>query len=100
MQKFYHPDELPAEISMVNCSENTIANDSSKKVGKMQSNKQELATKKKQTGNKFKNYFLHLDLFREQFLIRLDYEGNYRHRTALGSIFSIVMLFLLILYTA
>ena len=53
---------------------------------------------KKRAGQKFKNIFLNLDLFREQFLIRLDYEGNFRNRTALGSIFSIVMFFLLLLY--
>ena len=54
----------------------------------------------KQSGKNLTNMFLHLDLFRESFTIRLDYEGNYKHRTALGSIFSIVLFALLMMYTA
>ena len=59
----------------------------------------ETKTQKKQVGKEFKDLFLHLDLFRDQFLVRLDYEGNFKHRTALGSIFSIALFILLILYT-
>ena len=54
----------------------------------------------KQKRTNLSNTFLHLDLFRESFTIRLDYEGNYKHRTALGSIFSIVLFALLMMYTA
>ena len=50
-------------------------------------------------GRNFTKLFLNLDLFREEFLIRLDYEGNKKYRTVLGSIFSIVLFVLLILYT-
>ena len=55
---------------------------------------------KKGYGSRLKSSFLHLDLFREQFLIRLDYEGNFRHKTALGSIFSILLFIFIVFFTA